>query len=366
MKVAAVVGTRPEVIKLAPVLEELRRRPSTETVLIATGQHREMLDQMLELFGLVPDVDLDVMQPNQGLGDLTADLVRGLVATLEDLQPDWVLVQGDTTSTFCGALASFYGGFPVGHVEAGLRTGDNRAPFPEEANRRLVAPLATLHFCPTRRGALNLESEAVAPDRVHVTGNTVIDALLWAVERARELPPPIRRTRQRRALLTVHRRESHGDALREVCRAVRGLAARGDVEIVFPVHRSPTVREVVVPELAGIEGVVLTDPLDYLELVHVLDTSDLVLTDSGGLQEEAPTLGKPVLVLRETTERPEGVEAGTSRLVGTDPDTIFDEAAALLRSQDRYDAMARAVNPYGDGRSAERIREVLFAHYGIE
>ena len=365
MKVAAVVGTRPEVIKLAPVLEALRERPSTETVLIATGQHREMLDQMLELFGLVPDVDLDVMQPNQGLADLTADLVRGLVATLEDARPDWVLVQGDTTSTFCGALASFYGGFPVGHVEAGLRTGDNRAPFPEEANRRLVAPLATLHFCPTRRSALNLESEAVAPSRVHVTGNTVIDALLWAVERAREMPAPMARTRPRRALLTVHRRESHGDALREVCRAVRGLAARGDVEIVFPVHRSPTVREVVVPELAGIDGVVLTDPLDYLELVHVLDTSDLVLTDSGGLQEEAPTLGKPVLVLRETTERPEAVEAGVARLVGTNAAVVEHAAARLLDDAVAYRAMAHPANPFGDGRAGRRIADALAASHPL-
>jgi UDP-N-acetylglucosamine 2-epimerase (non-hydrolysing) len=365
MKIAAVVGTRPEVIKLAPVVAELQRRPNAETMLVASGQHREMLDQMLELFALEPDVDLGVMQPKQQLGELTAELVRGLAGTIADLEPDWVLVQGDTTTTLCGALAAFYAGTPVAHVEAGLRSGDNRAPFPEEGNRRLVSPLATLHFCPTRQSALNLQAEAVTPDRVHVTGNTVIDALLWAVERARELPPAIRRTRPRRVLLTVHRRENHGEALREVCRAVRGLAERGDVEIVFPVHRSPAVREIAVPELAGVAGVVLTDPLDYLELVQVLDTCDLVLTDSGGLQEEAPTLGKPVLVLRETTERPEAVDAGVARLVGTNASVVEHAAARLLDDPAAHAAMAHPANPFGDGRASRRIADALAASHPL-
>ncbi len=360
MKVAAVMGTRPEVIKLAPVVTELQRHTATEVVLVATGQHREMLDQMLELFGLVPDVDLDVMRVEQRLSELTSELMRGLGATLASVEPDWVLVQGDTTSTLCGALAGYYAGIPVAHVEAGLRSGDNQAPFPEEGNRRLVTPLAALHFCPTPESARNLAAESIPPEHVRVTGNTVIDALLWAVARARELPallPP--RGRDRRILLTVHRRENHGDALRHVARAVRALAARGDTEIVFPVHRSPAVREVVVPELAAVDGVRLCEPLDYLDLVQVLDSSDLVLTDSGGLQEESPTLGKPVLVLRDRTERPEAVEAGVARLVGTHAPDVYEAAARLLDDPAAYAAMAHPENPFGDGRASSRIVEAL-------
>jgi len=358
MRVVAVMGTRPEVIKLAPVVAELQRRPSTEIVLVSSGQHREMLDQMLGLFGLVPDVDLGVMRVDQRLCELTSELIRGLGATLASITPDWVLVQGDTTTTLCGALAGFYAGVPVAHVEAGLRSGDNRAPFPEEGNRRLVAPLARLHFCPTPASARNLAAESVPSERVRVTGNTVIDALLWAVARVRELPA-VPRARARRILLTVHRRENHGEALREVARAARALAARGDTEIVFPMHRSPAVRHVVVPELAGVPGVQLREPLDYLDLVRVLDSCDLVLTDSGGLQEEGPTLGKPVLVLRETTERPEAVEAGVAQLVGTHAQTVYEAAARLLDDPVAYAAMARPENPYGDGRASSRIVEAL-------
>ena len=359
MKVVAVVGTRPEVIKLAPVVTELRGRPATEAVLVSTGQHREMLDQMLDVFGLVPDVELGVMRRDQRLSDLTSELMRGLGSTLASLRPDWVLVQGDTTTTLCGALAGFYAGVPVAHVEAGLRSGDTQAPFPEEANRRLVAPLARLHFCPTRESARNLVAEAVPPDHVHVTGNTVIDALHWAVGRAGESAEVRPRVRPRRILLTAHRRESHGAALHEICRAVRRLAARGDVEIVFPVHRSPAVREVVARQLAGVRGVHLSEPLDYLALVRVLDSCDLVLTDSGGLQEEGPALGKPVLVLRDTTERPEGIEAGVARLAGTDAGRIYDMAARLLDDPAAYAEMAHTENPFGDGRASRRIVEAL-------
>lgn len=365
MRVATILGTRPEVIKLAPVVAELRRNPETESILVATGQHREMLDQMLDQFGLEADVDLGVMRPEQRLSDLTAELVRGLGDSLAGIRPDWVLVQGDTTTTFCGALAAFYESIPVAHVEAGLRSGDDRSPFPEEANRRLVARLADLHLCPTARGAANLVAEGVPAERVHVTGNTVIDALLWAVERARALPSPVPRTRPRRILLTLHRRESHGEAMRHVCEAVRKLARRGDTEVVFPVHKSPAVRKVVVPALAGMEAVHLCEPLDYLQLVHVLDSSDLVLTDSGGLQEEAPTLGKPVLILRDTTERPEGVEAGVARLVGTSPAVVHAAASTLLDDRRAYEAMAYPENPFGDGRAGARIVSALAEGRGL-
>jgi UDP-N-acetylglucosamine 2-epimerase (non-hydrolysing) len=359
VRVTTILGTRPEVIKLAPVVAELRRNPKTECVLVATGQHREMLDQMLELFELETDVDLGVMQPDQRLSDLTAELIRGLGNTLATTRPDWVLVQGDTSTTLCGALAAFYESVPVAHVEAGLRSGHARAPFPEEANRRLVTRLADLHLCPTPGSAANLVAESVPADRVCVTGNTVIDALLWAVERARALPPPEPRTRPRRILLTVHRRESHGQAMRSICGVVRELARRGDTEVVFPVHRSPAVREVVLPALIGVDGVHLCDPLDYLDLVQVLDSSDLVLTDSGGLQEEAPTLGKPVLVLRDTTERPEAVEAGVARVVGTTPAVVHAAVSTLLDDPRAYRAMARRKNPFGDGRASARVVRAL-------
>lgn len=359
MRVVTILGTRPEVIKLAPVVAELRRNPTIESIVVSTGQHREMLDQMLDQFELATDIDLDVMRRKQRLCDLTADLVRGLGETLASLRPDWVLVQGDTSTTLCGALAAFYEGVAVAHVEAGLRSGDNRAPFPEEANRRLVTRLATLHFCPTAQSAANLLREAVPEEQVFVTGNTVIDALQWAVQRARLLTPSVPRKRLRRILLTLHRRESHGEAMRGVCVAVRALVRRGDTEVVFPVHPSPAVRDIVLPELAGVDGVHVCEPLNYLSLVQVLDSCDIVLTDSGGLQEEGPALGKPVLVLRDTTERPEAVEAGVARLVGTNPSAIVNAAAALLDDPVAYEAMAHPENPFGDGRARFRIVRAL-------
>jgi UDP-N-acetylglucosamine 2-epimerase (non-hydrolysing) len=365
MRVVTILGTRPEVIKLAPVISELRRTPDTDTVVVSSGQHRELLDQMLAQFEIAPDVELGIMRPQQQLSDLTADLVRGLGETLAALRPDWVVVQGDTTTAMCGALAAFYEMLPVAHVEAGLRTGNELSPFPEEANRRLVACLAALHFCPTAGSAANLIGEAVPEERVVLTGNTVIDSLLWAVERARLLPPPIPRTRLRRILLTVHRRESHGEAMAGVCEAIRMLALRGDTEIVFPVHRNPAVLDVVTTLLDGVDGVHLCMPLDYLSLVNVLDSCDLVLTDSGGLQEEAPTLGKPLLVLRDTTERPEAVEAGVARLVGTDPLAIVEAAEALLDDPAAYAAMALPSNPFGDGQASRRIVQTLAEQCGI-
>ena len=359
MKVATILGTRPEVIKLAPVIAELESDPGIESIVVATGQHREMLDQMLEQFELTADIDLDVMRPEQRLSDLSADLVRGLGDTLSGLRPDWVLVQGDTTTVLCGALAAFYEGVAVAHVEAGLRSGDSRSPFPEEANRRLVTRLASLHFCPTTGSASNLLREDVPAEQIIVSGNTVIDALHWAVQRARLLPPVLPRTRLRRVFLTVHRRESHGEAMRGVCAAVRALAARGDTEIVFPVHPSPAVREIVLPELEEVEGVQLCDPVDYLTAVQLLDSCDIVLTDSGGLQEEAPALGKPVLVLRETTERPEAIEAGVAKLVGTGAAAIVGVVSRLLDDPQAYASMAHAESPFGDGRARFRIVRAL-------
>jgi len=359
MRVGVVLGTRPEVIKLAPVIAELRRTGQAETVVISTGQHRELMDQMLAQFRLAADIDLDVMRPSQRLSDLTAELMSRLGATFREIEPDWVVVQGDTTTTMCAALAGFYERASVAHVEAGLRTGDSYAPFPEEVNRRVVARVAALHFCPTEASASNLLAENVPAEDVYITGNTVIDALLWAVGHARRLPPPVARTRPRRILLTLHRRESHGEAMRAVCDAVRGLAARGDTEVVLPVHRNPSVREVVLPALADVEGVHLSEPLDYLALVQVLDSCDLVLTDSGGLQEEGPALGKPVLVLRDTTERPEAVAAGVARLVGTNRDLIVRAATTLLDDPVEYAAMAHRENPFGDGTASRQIVRAL-------
>jgi UDP-N-acetylglucosamine 2-epimerase (non-hydrolysing) len=362
VRVAVVLGTRPEAIKLAPVIDRLQAADGVETLVVSTGQHSELLEPMLALFGIEPDVDLGVMRPRQDLGDLTATLVSSLGAVLRTERPHWVLVQGDTTTTLSAALAAFYEGIAVGHVEAGLRTRDLRAPFPEEANRRLAGALASFHFCPTQRNAENLRGEGVPDDRVLVTGNTGIDALLWAVDEARRLPPPITRRRERRILVTLHRREAHGEPMHRLCDVLGQLAARGDTELILPVHRNPAVQDVLVPRLRELDGVHLCEPLDYLSLVHVLDSCDLVVTDSGGLQEEAPTLGKPVLVARETTERHEAVEAGVARLVGTDPATLLGAATELLDDAGAYAAMARPANPFGDGAASARIVAALLEH----
>ena len=359
MRVAVVMGTRPEAIKLAPVVHELERRPGLRPIVVSTGQHREMLDQMLDVLRIAPDVDLDLMQPNQSLETLTADLVGRLGACFGELEPDWVVVQGDTTTTFTAALCAFYRGIPVAHVEAGLRSGQLDSPFPEEANRRFASVLARLHFCPTAQNAANLLAEGIPEERIHVTGNTVIDTLLWAVGEVRGRFVAMPRTRPRRIVLTLHRRETQGEAMRRICQVVREVAARGDTEVVFPVHRSPGVRDVVLPELGAVEGVQLCEPLDYLSFVSVLDSCDLVLTDSGGVQEEAPALGKPVLVLRDTTERWEAVEAGVVRLTGTDPARVAAAVRLLLDDPRAYAAMARGSSPYGDGHAARRIVETL-------
>lgn len=356
-RIAVVMGTRPEAIKLAPVVRALNGCPGMRAMVVSTGQHREMLDQMMALFGLTPSVSLSVMTQRQELSDLTALLLSRLGDSLRSMQPDAVIVQGDTTTAFSAALAAFYEGIPVGHVEAGLRTGNMRSPWPEEANRALVAPLATWHFCPTPRSARNLVREGIDESQIFVTGNTVIDSLLWALGRP-EVPVRPRR-RRHRALLTLHRRENQGDTMSGIATTMRGLVADGDLEIVFPVHKNPAVRDTVIPALSQVEGIHLCEPLDYLSLAHTLESSDLVLTDSGGLQEEAPTLGKPVLVLRDTTERPEAVEAGVAKLVGTDPGEIFRETRRLLDDEEAYRAMATPANPFGDGHASERIAALM-------
>jgi len=355
LKILVVYGTRPEAIKMAPVVEALRRRGGAFAVTVCTtGQHRELLDQVHDLMGLAPDLDLRLMQRGQTLNGLAAAALAALDTVLTGHPPDWLLVQGDTTTAMAAALAAFHRGVRVGHVEAGLRTGDLARPFPEEANRRVIDALAAALFAPTERAARALLAEGCDAARVHVVGNTVIDAL-QSIPLDQETPPL-----RPEVLITVHRRESFGAPLSEIFAALRRLAETfPDVTWIYPVHRNPNVREPAFARLAGLRNLELHDPLDYGALVRRLARCRFVLTDSGGLQEEAPVFGKPVLVLRETTERPEGVEAGVARLVGTDRERIFAAAAELLTSEAAYTAMARAINPYGDGRAAERIAAIL-------
>lgn len=368
-KVAVIFGTRPEAVKLAPVVRALRERAEFDCRVCAAAQHRGLVDQTLAAFDLTPDVDLDLMRPAQSLAELTARGVEAIDAFLAAERPDLVLVQGDTTTVLCAALAAFYRKTPLGHVEAGLRTGDLDAPWPEEANRVLTTRLAALHFAPTQRSRRNLLAEGVPADRVVLTGNTVVDALHLALKKVRAEPPLIPGLPRPPAapgaggaplvLITGHRRENFGAGLESICRAVRTLARRfPDTTFVYPVHPNPNVREPVNRLLGpstGADNVVLLEPLGYLEFVALMDRTTLILSDSGGVQEEAPALGKPVLVTRTTTERPEAVEAGTVRLVGTDERVIVEETGRLLTDPVAYHAMARAHNPYGDGRASERI-----------
>ena len=362
-KVLVVVGSRPEAIKLAPVVFALRERAAVfDTTICSTGQQQDLIPQALAEFGLHADVDLNVMEPDQALASLTARLVLGLDRVLADRAPQWVLVQGDTTSAMVGALAAFYRNIAVGHVEAGMRTGDSRAPFPEEVNRRLIGQCATLHFAPTRKCEGNLLAEGVPASRIFVTGNPVVDALLWIRAQCSLDPPPLPApvrglsVGQRLILVTSHRREHFGADLEHICRAMLELSRqRPDLVIVYPIHPNPNVRTPVVRLLGGQPGIALIDPLPYRSFIALMDLACLVLTDSGGLQEEAPSFGKPVLVLRRATERAEGIEAGTARLVGPETHRIVEAVLELLGDPRAYDAMARAANPYGDGRAAERI-----------
>ncbi|MBP7201216.1 MAG: UDP-N-acetylglucosamine 2-epimerase (non-hydrolyzing) [Mesotoga sp.] len=362
-KVALIFGTRPEAVKMAPVYLAMKDS-KLEPIVIATAQHRQMLDQVLGLFGISPDFDLDIMQERQSLSGLTSRLIQKLDEIYAANSFDATLVQGDTTSTFAGALVSFYHKIPVGHVEAGLRTDNIYNPFPEEVNRRLNGVLSTYHYPPTESAKGNLLHEGVPPDRMVVTGNTVIDALLWTIENKAGATSSFREKfgleNGRYILMTMHRRENWGEPMRNVMLAVRDiLDSMPEMKLVFPVHLNPVVRETVYPLLKGHERVILTDPLDYLPFVSLMEKAVLILTDSGGIQEEAPALGKPTLVLRETTERPEAIQAGTALLVGTDRKKVFEETVRLLTDRSAYERMAMASNPFGDGKASLRIAEHL-------
>jgi UDP-N-acetylglucosamine 2-epimerase (non-hydrolysing) len=364
LRVLSIFGTRPEAIKMAPVISQLMRTAGVVSQVCVTAQHRQMLDQVLDLFDIHPDYDLDLMRPDQHLPALTASLFQGLEPVLRDAQPDWVLVQGDTTTVMAASLLAYYLRVRVGHVEAGLRTGDKWQPFPEEINRRVAGVVADLHFAPTETSRQNLLREGVPEERVVVTGNPVIDALQAIVAHPYDLTGGSLATvpwDRRILLVTAHRRENFGEPLRNIFQALRRLAEmyREDVHLVYPVHLNPNVQTPAYELLADVPNLTLTEPLDYLPMVHVMKRAHLVLTDSGGLQEEAPALGTPVLVLRELTERPEAIEAGTARLVGTDSDRIFVETCRLLDDETAYETMARAVNPFGDGHAAERIVQAL-------
>jgi UDP-N-acetylglucosamine 2-epimerase (non-hydrolysing) len=371
-KILTVFGTRPEAIKMAPVIKALEKQPDRfESVVCVTAQHRQMLDQVLELFAIRPAYDLNIMKPGQDLFDITCNVLQGLKPVLEKERPDLVLVHGDTTTTMAAAIASFYCRTRVGHVEAGLRTHDKFAPFPEEINRRLAGAVADLHFAPTDASRQNLLREGVAADAIYVTGNTVVDALLAVSERIKSDPAVAGRfgrefsfldPAKRLILVTGHRRENFGAGFEQICHALADIAlAYPDVEVLYPVHLNPNVQEPVRRILGreGLANVHLIEPVDYLPFVYLMNRSYLIITDSGGVQEEAPSLGKPVLVMRETTERPEAVVAGTVKLVGTDRERIVAEAALLLNDGEAYRAMSLAHNPYGDGQAAGRIVRIL-------
>lgn len=372
-KVLLVFGTRPEAIKMAPVYEVLKATPGLDVRVAVTAQHREMLDQVLRLFGIEPDYDLNVMKPGQGLTEITAAVLAGLKPVLEEFSPDLLLVHGDTTTTLSASLAAYYQQIPVGHVEAGLRTGNIYSPWPEEINRKVTGAIARLHFAPTERAASKLKSEGVDEDQISITGNTVIDALLEVVERLENDPQQSAAfdtefgidPTKRLILVTGHRRESFGGGFERICASLATIAKREDVQIIYPVHLNPNVKGPVEISLGGLERVKLIAPQDYLPFVHLMRRAEIILTDSGGVQEEAPSLGKPVLVMRDTTERPEAVDAGTVKLVGTDADLIVRETASLLEDQAAYDAMSRAHNPYGDGQASLRIRDAILSFFTI-
>lgn len=364
MKVLSVFGTRPEAVKMAPVVRLLAQTAGIEARVCVTAQHRQMLDQVLTLFDIKPDYDLDLMRDNQSLPELSASIFTSLDPVLTDFQPDWVLAQGDTTTVAITSLLAYYRRIRFGHVEAGLRTYDKWAPFPEEINRRIAGVVADLHFAPTEWARQNLLREGVDDELIKVTGNPVIDALQVVAEQAAptEIQALIQKAEGRRLILvTAHRRENFGQPIQDICAALQALAERGDVEIVYPVHLNPNVQEPVYRLLGNVPHITLLKPLDYLPLVQLMKHARLILTDSGGIQEEAPGFGIPALVLRDVTERPEGVEAGALKLVGTDTQVILREANRLLDDLAAYATMAKAVNPYGDGRAAQRIVESLLA-----
>lgn len=366
LRILSVIGTRPEAVKMAPVIQCLHQTPGVESLVCATAQHRQMLDQVLELFGITPDIDLDLMKPNQTLAGITAAIFTDLDPVLSNFRPDWVLAQGDTTTVMATAMLAYYNRIRFGHVEAGLRTGDKFQPFPEEINRMVAGVVADLHFAPTEWSKQNLLRENVPAEKIVVTGNPVIDSLRQVAEK--DVPLEIRQLIEesggrRIILVTAHRRENFGKPLENICAALKSLAEnyREQVQIIYPVHLNPNVQSVVQPALSNIPNITLLPPLDYLPMVQLMKHATLVLTDSGGIQEEAPGFGIPVLVMRETTERPEGVHAGTVRLVGTDVDRILTQSRLLLDNPLEYQKMAQSANPYGDGHAAERIVNSLLA-----
>jgi UDP-N-acetylglucosamine 2-epimerase (non-hydrolysing) len=370
-KIAVVFGTRPDTIKLAPIILELRKeRKHFRLITVATAQHRQMLDQVLEVFRITPDHDLNVMQQRQSLATITKNTIEALDGVFAEEKPDLVLVQGDTTTTFVGSLAAFYRGIPVGHVEAGLRTNNKAHPFPEEINRRLTSCVADLHFAPTDTARKALLREHIDPKSIYVTGNSVIDALQISVKKkhqfSRKVLNDLVSQRKRLLLITMHRRENWGEPMRGAAKAIKRLAETySDCEVIFPIHLNPVVREVVYPVLGNIPNVHLVEPLDYSDFVNIMAKSYLIITDSGGVQEEGPSLGKPVLVLREVTERPEAVVYGTVKLVGLNEETIFKTARKLMDDPRMYEAMATATNPYGDGLAARRTVGIIKTYFGL-
>lgn len=368
MKILIVFGTRPEAIKMAPVIKALAADPTIESKVCVTAQHRQMLDQVLDIFDIQPDFDLNLMKPGQDLSDITSNVLLGMREIYQQWLPDIILVHGDTTTTLAASLSAYYARVKVGHVEAGLRTHDKYSPWPEEMNRRITGAITDIHFAPTEKARANLLNEGVAENTIYITGNTVIDALLNVVDRVRQDSQLQSRFEQqfnfldrdkRLILVTGHRRENFGAGFENICQAIAKIASRNDVEVLYPVHLNPNVQEPVRRILTNVPGVHLIEPLDYLPFVYLMDRCNLLITDSGGVQEEAPSLGKPVLVMRDTTERPEAVDAGTVKLVGTDTDTIVNETSRLLDDQVTYKEMAKAHNPYGDGLAANRILSII-------
>ena len=366
-KVVTIFGTRPEAIKLFPVIRALSKRDSLKSISCVTAQHREMLDQVLEIAGIEPDYDLDLMRANQSLDELTGRLLTGIGQTLDEIKPQRVIVQGDTATAMCGALAAYYRKIPVSHVEAGLRSYNIYHPWPEEVNRKIIGTIADQHFAPTETSAAALRKENIPDQQISVTGNTVIDALLATREKngeghliSTELKTLFAKFSGKKIIgVTSHRRENFGDGLTNIASALREIARRNDVALIFPVHLNPNVRAIMNDALGGLDNVAMIEPLDYPNFVALLNSCTLMLTDSGGVQEEAPALGKPVLVMRDTTERPEGLEAGTAQLVGTDKDVIVKQANKLLDDKKYYDSMAKAHNPFGDGHASERIAAII-------
>ncbi|MGS7463230.1 non-hydrolyzing UDP-N-acetylglucosamine 2-epimerase [Bacillus paranthracis] len=365
LKVMTIFGTRPEAIKMAPLVLELQKHPEKiESIVTVTAQHRQMLDQVLSIFGITPDFDLNIMKDRQTLIDITTRGLEGLDKVMKEAKPDIVLVHGDTTTTFIASLAAFYNQIPVGHVEAGLRTWDKYSPYPEEMNRQLTGVMADLHFSPTAKSATNLQKENKDESRIFITGNTAIDALKTTVKETYSHPVLEKLGSDRLVLMTAHRRENLGEPMRNMFRAIKRLVDKHeDVQVVYPVHMNPVVRETANDILGDHGRIHLIEPLDVIDFHNVAARSYLMLTDSGGVQEEAPSLGVPVLVLRDTTERPEGIDAGTLKLAGTDEETIFSLADELLSDKEAHDKMSKASNPYGDGRASERIVEAILQHF---